>query len=443
MIFYIYIYRTKLYFRWQFILNGLSHVIEFWDSKMSGKKKIAVDSKVIYFKQFDGDITFGLTFTIGYNTFNLKQYSENVYHMFVDGYSFKELQNQEQIEKKMLIQKKERDKLKKKKMEDEYYRRALKYNGNDYYEGKEKTLLNNNTNNNNIQYNYEYYKKHRGDYINNYNNYNYYGNNINNNNYNNQDNILNQEDIDQINQNLNNNQNNNYNINNNINNNYQNNNQYNQNYQEEPKNNYNEDKDNLYPSFSQIQNKENNTGYNNHLNLNDYGNDNNNYNNHNNNNNNNNLMNQIEDVFSSDQYQNQNQNKQINKTTKIDLPSYSEIYQKNNSNSEIKNKTIKKSNKDNDNKLFDYIGNLNNNGNKDGQKLIESIPIENDKGGYHFGFENDESQFKVDENNQIQMDIYNHDKVDKEKKKIFLNKSSFKIPLKKEDYDMDNPYNDD
>ena len=412
MIFYIYIYRTKLYFRWQFILNGLSHVIEFWDSKMSGKKKIAVDSRVIYFKQFDGDITFGLTFTIGYNTFNLKQYSENVYHMFVDGYSFKELQNQEQIEKKMLIQKKERDKLKKKKMEDEYYRRALKYNGNDYYEGKEKTLLNNNTNNNNIQYNYEYYN---------------YGNNINNNNYNNQDNILNQEDIDQINQNLNNNQNNNYNINNNINNNYQNNNQYNQNYQEEPKNNYNEDKDNLYPSFSQIQNKENNTGYNNHLNLNDYGNDNNNYNNHNNNNNNNNLMNQIEDVFSSDQYQNQNQNKQINKTTKIDLPSYSEIYPKNN----------------NDNKLFDYIGNLNNNGNKDGQKLIESIPIENDKGGYHFGFENDESQFKMDENNQIQMDIYNHDKVDKEKKKIFLNKSSFKIPLKKEDYDMDNPYNDD
>ena len=74
MIFYIYIYRTKLYFRWQFILNGLSHVIEFWDSKMSGKKKIAVDSKVIYFKQFDGDITFGLTFTIGYNTFNLKYY---------------------------------------------------------------------------------------------------------------------------------------------------------------------------------------------------------------------------------------------------------------------------------------------------------------------------------------------------------------------------------
>ena len=117
MIFYIYIYRTKLYFRWQFILNGLSHVIEFWDSKMSGKKKIAVDSRVIYFKQFDSDITFGLTFTIGYNTFNLKQYSENVYHMFVDGYSFKELQNQEQIEKKMLIQKKERDKLKKIKID--------------------------------------------------------------------------------------------------------------------------------------------------------------------------------------------------------------------------------------------------------------------------------------------------------------------------------------
>ena len=33
--------------------------------------------------------------------------------------------------------------------------------------------------------------------------------------------------------------------------------------------------------------------------------------------------------------------------TKIDLPSYSEIYPKNNSNSEIKNKTIKKRKKRN------------------------------------------------------------------------------------------------
>ena len=422
---------------------------------MSGKKKVGFDSKIIYFKQFDQEITFCLIFKIGYNKLEIRQYGEDKYDLFIDENRFSDLMAQEKYEKLMTIKQKEKEKQKKKKTEDEYYRRALKYNGNDYYEGKEKTLLNNNKNKNinNNQYNYDYYKKNKNNY---YNSNNYGYNNNYNNNYNNyNNNYVNNKQL-----------NNNY-INNNYNqNDYNNNiNQYDQNdpylhEEEEPKDNNQEEIDNPYPTFSQFIDAQNNKGNNNQNNINNYNTydntrENNNYYNNNNNNNNNNLMNQIEEVFSNENNQNNNKNKSImKKSTTDELPTYSQITNNHYYNNQISQsqKNPKKSNKkeseDNDNNLINYIGNLNindnNNNNNIAQTSIECAPQANNKGNYNFGFENNESDFKINDSNQIELNIYDHGKIDKErnKKKMFVNKSSFKAPLNKEDYEMDNPYDD-
>ena len=423
---------TKVYHRWDFIFNGFPHILEFWDSKLSGKKKVALDSRIIYFREINDDVLFHLDFTIGYNAFHISQYGEDHYDLLIDGNRFSNLMSQERYEKKFLIQKKEREKQKVKKMQEDYYQRALKYNGKDYYEGKEKILLNNNNNinnnninNNNInnnKYNYEYYKKHRNDYLKN-NNYNYgndnnYNNNINNNynnNYYQQNNnqIINQNDINQIKQNINKN-------------NQINNNQYDPYFEEEPKDN--QQIDNPYPSFSVYQNTENNAGNNNRpfLNKDD------NVFKDNTRDNNNNYMNQLEDVFASQN----NENKKSK--VKNELPNYSELI-----NNQNKNQLNKQNSKDSN--LINYIGNLNNNNNIK-QSSKESVPNVNKQGEYNFGFEDDvHNSNNIDDNNQIQLNIYNHKKVDEEKnkKKVYVNKSSFKIPLQKEDYEMDNPYNDD
>ena len=434
-----------------------------------------MDSRVIYFNQFDSDVFFGLTFYIGHDKLDLQQYAEDKYNLFIDGNRFYDLMTQEKIERQSFIKQKEREYQKRKKMEDDYYKRALKYNGNDYYEGKEKTLFNNNDRNkvnanininNNNKYTYEQYKQKRSKTMNNYNNYpnnnynyppnnNYIYNNYNyppNNNYNYPPNN------NYINNNYNYPPNNNYNQNRqNINNYGQNqNNNYNNKYdpyyekEEEPKNNNNyqeEEANNPYPSFSQYLNTENNAGYNdNRLNLNN--NNNNNYyydNDRNNNNKNNNLMNQIEEVFTNEKNQNQN----FNKRSTVDLPTYSEILapQNNNQNqpkkSQNKINVNKKNNTESDN-LINYIGNLNKKGNNNVTNSIKPLPEDtNNNNGYNFGFEDDENDYKVNENNQIELNIYNHNQIDKErnKKKMFVNKSSFKNPLKEEDYDMENPYN--
>ena len=155
---------------------------------------------------------FNLTFSIGYNVLNLKQYGEDKYNLYIDGNRFKDLMLQEKYEIKKYYQDKEREKKQMQKMQNDYYQRALKYNGNDYYEGKEKMLLNNNNynygypNNNNMNTNYNY------NYGNNmygygYNNMGNYPNNNNNNmnypnyyqqNQKNQNQIINQNDINQI-----------------------------------------------------------------------------------------------------------------------------------------------------------------------------------------------------------------------------------------------------
>ena len=92
-----------------------------------------MDSRVIYFNQFDSDVFFGLTFYIGHDKLDLQQYAEDKYNLFIDGNRFYDLMTQEKIERQSFIKQKEREYQKRKKMEDDYYKRALKYNGKDYY----------------------------------------------------------------------------------------------------------------------------------------------------------------------------------------------------------------------------------------------------------------------------------------------------------------------
>ena len=40
-------YSSKVLHTWEFDLKNIHHKVEFWDSKMSGKKKVAVDGEVI------------------------------------------------------------------------------------------------------------------------------------------------------------------------------------------------------------------------------------------------------------------------------------------------------------------------------------------------------------------------------------------------------------
>ena len=419
----IYFFRTKVYHRWDFILNNFSHVLEFWDSKLSGKKKVALDSRVIYFTQFDGDF-FTLNFSIGNNFLNIKQYGEDKYNLYIDGNRFKDLMIQEKYERQKYLQDKEKEKQRIKKMQNDYYRRALTYNGNDYYEGKEKILLNNNNNNYN-NYNYN----------NNYNNYGYgYNNNRNNNNRNypnyyqqNQNNpnqIINQNDINQIKKNISKSRtNNNIKYNNNSN-------MY---------NNNNEEINNPYPSFNEYVNTENNAGLNNRPNINNFNTFDNTRNNLNKNNNNNNLMNQLGEVFSKE-------NQIKNSNNKNELPTYSEIMN-------IQNQPPLNKKNSKENNLESFINDLNLN-KKESNNLqpssIECAPNANtNNNGYNFGFENDSNEMNDnnnninnnnDNNNQIKLNIHKSKEIENNKKKMFINKSSFQNPLKEEDYDMENPY---
>ena len=417
---------SKILHTWEFNLNKKYHKISFYDSRLSYKRKIILDDSVLFYDK-DASEFFTYEFFLAGIKFEIIQTDVDKYDIEIDGRRFKKYMSDERNGTL--------EQLREEKEIDEYNERALKYNGNDYYEGKEKVLLNNNQNkkvnnninNNNNKYSYEQYKKKRSKTMNN-NNYNYPQNN----NYNYpQNNNYNYPPNNYYNQNQ-------PNINNN--------NKYNQYYEkeEEPKynNNYqNEEANNPYPSFSQYLNTENNAGYNNKMNLN---NDNYNYyydNNRNNNNKNksNNLMNQIEEVFTNEKNQNQN----FNIRSTIDLPTYSEILtpQNNNQNQPSQNKinNNKKNNTESDN-LINYIGNLN----KKGKSSIKPIPEDNNNNnGYNFGFEDDENDYKINDSNQIELNIYNHEQIDKErnKKKMFVNKSSFKNPLNEEDYDMENPYN--
>jgi hypothetical protein len=128
---------------WTFNLKGKSHRIDFWDSRISGKKKLALDGNELK-KAKDID-NFYYPFIIdGYN-FTIIQKSDEKFEIQINNRNFTDLLKDERIgklqrDKEEYYKKKGKENKKnnyKNKNEDDYYKRAMKYNGEDYFEGEE------------------------------------------------------------------------------------------------------------------------------------------------------------------------------------------------------------------------------------------------------------------------------------------------------------------
>ena len=135
---------SKILYAWNFILEGKEHKIEYWDSRLSGKKKLAIDGKIT---KFEKDLeNFNYHFRLsGYN-FHIIQKEDSKPQLKINDRNFNDILADERTgkwskEKEEYLKKKEREKEKEKKKnkgnEDDYYKRALKYNGDNYFEGGE------------------------------------------------------------------------------------------------------------------------------------------------------------------------------------------------------------------------------------------------------------------------------------------------------------------
>ena len=125
-------------------MEGKSHRIDFWDSRISGKKKLAYDGNEL--KTVKDTDNFYYTFKIdGYNII-VYQKSDEKYEIKINNKLFSDLLRDErngnlQRERENYLKRKDKDKEKDKKKnirnEDDYYKRAREYNGDGYFEGDE------------------------------------------------------------------------------------------------------------------------------------------------------------------------------------------------------------------------------------------------------------------------------------------------------------------
>lgn len=79
---------------WEFQLKGNYHKIEFWDSRLSGKKKLAVDGKVIV-ENNNSIAVFNYSFQLDSYYFNLVQVSDTKYDIKINSFFFDELKKAE------------------------------------------------------------------------------------------------------------------------------------------------------------------------------------------------------------------------------------------------------------------------------------------------------------------------------------------------------------
>ena len=127
---------------WTFRLKSKFRRVNFWDSRLSGKKKISVDDKILDFKEESDHYKF--SFKIEEYNFTLKQISDEKFKLEINGKDFMDLMNEErrgefQRKKNEYLGTKEKEKKKNNfnNREDDYYKRAMKYNGENYFEGEE------------------------------------------------------------------------------------------------------------------------------------------------------------------------------------------------------------------------------------------------------------------------------------------------------------------
>mgnify|MGYP006873115054 CR=1 FL=1 len=126
---------------WKFKLKTKSHQIDFWDSRISGKKKLSLDGKIIHFMK-ECQEHYKFSFKVDEYNFTIKQITDEKFKMEINNKDFMDLMKEErtgefQRKKKEYLSSKEKEKKKNNNTEDDYYRKTIKYNGENYFEGEE------------------------------------------------------------------------------------------------------------------------------------------------------------------------------------------------------------------------------------------------------------------------------------------------------------------
>ena len=104
-------YSTKVLHTWEFTLKNTYEKVELWDSIISGKKKLAVNDKVIVEKN-EGCAIFNYSFKLNGYYINLVQLSDGVFDLKINDFFFKDLMEYEesgQLKKDMEKREKNKD----------------------------------------------------------------------------------------------------------------------------------------------------------------------------------------------------------------------------------------------------------------------------------------------------------------------------------------------
>ena len=78
---------SKILYTWEFKLNNISHRIELYDHRLSDKKKITLDGKVLFYDKDDSEF-FSYKFTLRGNKFELYKTNEYIYDIKIKGKKF-------------------------------------------------------------------------------------------------------------------------------------------------------------------------------------------------------------------------------------------------------------------------------------------------------------------------------------------------------------------
>ena len=87
-------YSSKVLHTWEFDLKNIHHKVEFWDSKMSGKKKVAVDDEVIVESNPNCAI-FNYSFKLDSYYINLIQLTDDKYDLKINNNLYSDIMEYE------------------------------------------------------------------------------------------------------------------------------------------------------------------------------------------------------------------------------------------------------------------------------------------------------------------------------------------------------------
>ena len=110
---------------WEFKLKGVEHKVQLWDSRLSGKKKLAVDEDVIV-ENNNSIAVFNYSFQLDSYYFNLVQLSDSEYDLKINDIFFKEIMIAEESGEL----KKNKKNIKKEEEDDDEEEETDKFNNN-------------------------------------------------------------------------------------------------------------------------------------------------------------------------------------------------------------------------------------------------------------------------------------------------------------------------